>query len=119
MKSLNSYYRGVHNITDVLSFPQQKNIKKRGRSPVMITMNANTNNEWNHVLGDLVICVPRAVSQAKTAHVTLYEELLRLLVHGLLHLLGYNHEKNTYQKRKMRNKERELLIAHKIVKRLA
>ncbi len=71
------------------------------------------------ILGDLVICLPQAVFQAKKANVTLYDELLRLSIHGLLHLLGYDHDKNAYQKRKMYNKERELLRAHTTIKSLA
>jgi probable rRNA maturation factor len=117
MKYLNARYRGVDRITDVLSFPQQR--EKMRRSPGVTAVNDNTYATGNTILGDLVICIPMAVSQAKKANVNFYDELLRLFIHGLLHLLGYHHEKNTYQKRKMQNKERELLIAHKTVKSLA
>ncbi len=67
------------------------------------------------VLGDIVICIPQVIIQARDYDNTFYDELLRLLIHGLLHLLGYDHEKNTYQKRKMKKKERELLNALKTV----
>jgi probable rRNA maturation factor len=117
MKFLNARYRGVDRITDILSFPQQR--EKRRRSPGLTAVNDNADASGNTILGDLVICIPRAVSQAKKIHVSIYDELLRLFIHGLLHLLGYHHEKNTYQKRKMQNKERELLLAHKTVKSLA
>ena len=67
------------------------------------------------LLGDIVICIPRAVAQAKDYRVGFHEELRRLLVHGLLHLLGYDHEKSGYHKKRMERKERELLNALKTV----
>ena len=63
------------------------------------------------LLGDIVICVPKALLQAKEERITFHRETLRLLVHGLLHLIGYDHEINAYQRRKMENKEKELLDA--------
>jgi probable rRNA maturation factor len=97
MKALNKRYRGIPKDTDVLSFP----LKDEGlhHGPVM--------------LGDIVISVPRALQQAKEFEVPFYDELLRLLVHGLLHLIGYDHEINPYQKKKMEKKEQELLDAVK------
>jgi probable rRNA maturation factor len=67
------------------------------------------------MLGDIVISVPRALQQAEEYGVPFYDELLRLLVHGLLHLIGYDHEINAYQKKKMGEKERELFDAIKKV----
>ncbi len=64
-------------------------------------------------LGDIVICVPKALTQAEQYGITFREEARRLLVHGLLHLVGYDHESGPYQKRKMEKKERELLDAIK------
>jgi probable rRNA maturation factor len=95
MRKLNSCYRGLDRITDVLSFP----MSDRG-------LIADSG-----LLGDIVVCVPRVESQAREYGVNFYTELLRLLVHGLLHLLGYDHERGTYQKRKMEKRERELLNA--------
>lgn len=95
MKLLNTKYRGICKDTDVLSFPLRDKGLQYG--PVM--------------LGDIVISVPKALQQAKEFKVTFYEELLRLLIHGLLHLTGYDHEINAYQKKKMENKEKELFDA--------
>lgn len=94
MRNLNARYRGQDKVTDVLSFPM-------GGGPDMPC----------EVLGDIVICVPRAVSQASDYGVTAGEEIRRLLVHGLLHLLGYDHEVGPYQKKKMMTRERELIDA--------
>jgi rRNA maturation RNase YbeY len=95
MGALNARYRGTEGPTDVLSFPMYEECHSSTAS----------------LLGDIVICVPRALAQSAEYGVPFYNELLRLLVHGLLHLIGYDHEKGAYQKRKMKNKERELLNA--------
>lgn len=95
MARLNNLYRGKKGPTDVLSFPMDP-FSAAPPCPV---------------LGDIVICVPKALSQSVEYNVSLYDELLRLMVHGLLHLIGYDHEKNAYQKKKMQNKEQELINA--------
>jgi probable rRNA maturation factor len=98
MSYLNARYRGIAKPTDVLSFPM---IEADSDSPA--------------ILGDIVVCVPKVLSQAKEYGVAFYDELLRLLLHGLLHLLGYDHETGTYQRRKMEKRERELMHAVKTV----
>jgi probable rRNA maturation factor len=95
MKVLNTLYRGIPRDTDVLSFP----LMDEGFRPD------------ESALGDIVISVPRALKQAEEFEVTFYNELLRLLIHGLLHLIGYDHEISPYQKKKMEKKEKELLRA--------
>ena len=97
MKLINTLYRGIEKDTDVLSFPLMDEHLHQG--PL--------------ILGDIVISVPRALKQAEEFKVRFYDELLRLLIHGLLHLTGYDHEINAYQKRKMEKKERELFNALK------
>jgi rRNA maturation RNase YbeY len=62
-------------------------------------------------LGDLVISLPQAKRQSAAYGASFYEELSRLLVHGLLHLLDYDHERNAYQAQKMRTLESEVLKA--------
>ena len=99
MKHLNTRYRKISKDTDVLSFPLIDRDLSHG--PVM--------------LGDIVISVPRALEQSEEFGISFYDELLRLLVHGLLHLIGYDHEINAYQKNKMEKKERELFDAIKKV----
>lgn len=95
MRRLNRQYRGLDKTTDVLSFPlYEAGMLRPGDA-----------------LGDIVISIPRAAAQAAAYGVSLRNELLRLLLHGLLHLIGYDHEKNTYQKRRMQRKEKELINA--------
>ena len=60
-------------------------------------------------LGDIVINLHQAKRQASEHGLTFTEELRWLLIHGLLHLIGYDHEKGGYDEKKMRRKEKELL----------
>jgi len=94
---LNLKYRGIDKPTDVLSFPQIKHLRKF--------------ECFNHAipLGDIVINTYQAKKQAEEHNFSPYKELKWLLIHGLLHLLGYDHEKNRYQAAKMRRLEIELL----------
>ena len=98
MKTLNRQYRGIDKTTDVLSFPQEDNVSFRDLSP-----------ESEIVLGDIVVNLHKAQRQAKENGLTFHEELKRLLVHGLLHLLGYDHEKGRHAERKMKEKSKRLL----------
>ncbi len=102
MRKLNETYRGMKRTTDVLSFPQ--NGSK--------LMNLNTaiakTNPKNLILGDIVISIDTAKKQARFYGSDLEKEILRLIVHGTLHLLGYDHkEKNDAII--MRKKEKKLL----------
>lgn len=97
IRNLNRVYRGLDKVTDVLSFPQNSPFcfSKKTALPVH--------------LGDLAISLPRAKKQAVEYGVNFYDELTRLLVHGLLHLLGHDHECGGYKAVKMRKLEREIL----------
>jgi probable rRNA maturation factor len=98
MIQLNRDYRGKNKTTDVLSFEASLPIH---------------NSKAENILGDIVISVPVAESQARRSGTGFYEEICRLLIHGTLHLLGYEHEDSQYRARKMKNKEEEILSAIK------
>jgi rRNA maturation RNase YbeY len=102
MRELNLSYRGIDRTTDVLSFSQLE-----GTSMVHGAAD----------LGDIVISPAQAARQAAERGESFDQELTLLLVHGLLHLIGYDHEKSRYQDRKMKIKEKELLDALKKVGR--
>jgi probable rRNA maturation factor len=93
MRSLNRRYRGKDRTTDVLSFSLRE-----GQGAVAS----------HRLLGDIVISVPAARRQAREARHSLRAEVDRLLVHGLLHLLGYDHERGKAEERRMRARERRL-----------
>ena len=70
IRELNAHYRKKDKATDVLSFPLDD----------------------NSMLGDVVISVETAAKQAKSYRTTFRNEIERLLIHGVLHLLGHDHE---------------------------
>ncbi|NOY39439.1 MAG: rRNA maturation RNase YbeY [Nitrospirae bacterium] len=105
MKELNRTYRSLDRTTDILSFPLYNSMKDIRQG--LKTLPGGT------LLGDIVINLHRTVEQAREHGNTFYEELTFLLIHGLLHLIGYDHEVNAYQARKMRKKELELIDALK------
>jgi probable rRNA maturation factor len=108
MKRLNLLYRGMDKTTDVLSFPllSSENLKAESKK---LSFTSHLPLSTPHlVLGDIVISLPQARRQAAEYKTTFYQELARLLVHGLLHLLGYDHEKSSYHAAKMRRLEAEL-----------
>jgi probable rRNA maturation factor len=79
IRVLNRDYRGIDQPTDVLSFAQQEGEELIDSSSVL-------------VLGDIVISLERAEAQAAEYGHSLNRELAFLLVHGLLHLAGYDHD---------------------------
>ena len=63
------------------------------------------------LLGDVVISVETAHRQAKNAGLSMLDYFDQLLIHGILHLLGYNHENDRSEAHKMEQKAKELLKA--------
>ena len=92
MRRLNRRWRGRDRPTDVLAFAQAEG---PGGAP-------------DGMLGDVVISVDTARRQAAERGETLGREAERLLVHGVLHLLGYDHERSTAEARRMQRRERAL-----------
>jgi probable rRNA maturation factor len=81
IQELNRTYRGVDQPTDVLSFA----LREGDEQPLPA-------GDWPELLGDVIISLPRAKAQAAEYGHSLERELGYLLVHGILHLLGYDHE---------------------------
>jgi probable rRNA maturation factor len=80
--TLNRDYRGVDRPTDVLSFA----LREGDDVPSV------AETDGLELLGDIVISVPRAVAQAAEYHHSVEREIGFLLVHGFLHLIGYDHQ---------------------------
>jgi probable rRNA maturation factor len=102
IRVLNRDYRGKDRATDVLSFSQ---IEERGVAPPDPRTVANTRGM---PLGDVVISIDTALAQSRAYGVKPGERLRTLLIHGFLHLLGYDHERSPSEARKMFAREREL-----------
>jgi probable rRNA maturation factor len=84
IRRLNSAFRGKRRATDVLSFPWSKEAEGRARSA--------SASEFKGFLGDVVISAPTARRNARAAGHSTRIEICRLILHGVLHLLGYDHE---------------------------
>jgi len=95
IQGLNQQYRGVNSPTDVLSFAMREGEAIAGEEEEMI-------------LGDVVISLQTAERQAEEYSHTFRREVAYLTVHGVLHLLGYDHQ-DEEERRAMRRKEEEVL----------
>jgi probable rRNA maturation factor len=108
IRTLNRIYRGMDYATDVLSFPENppplKTQRTRRDRPVSSSMFSVPVGAENF-LGDIVIARGAAKRQAREAHHSELTELRVLALHGLLHLLGYDHEND---RGRMRRLERRL-----------
>ncbi|GAC1505331.1 MAG: rRNA maturation RNase YbeY [Vulcanimicrobiaceae bacterium] len=90
MRELNRLHRGKNRATDVLSFPLQPDQSSPER-----------------LLGDIVISVETAARQAAGYDATVRAEIDRLLIHGVLHLVGHDHEERV-ERARMEAEERRL-----------
>lgn len=106
--SINLSARNVDNPTDVLSFPLLDLTIQEEIDPKKFPFDVEQNGELN--IGDIIICEEIAKSQAEEYGHSEMREKCYLFLHGLLHLLGYDHifEKD---KKQMREKEEEILSA--------
>ena len=94
IKELNKNFRNKDSVTDVLSFPQNEGI--------LNGLNIN-------ILGDVVISYPQAKKQAPDSDNSTYEEILVLIIHSILHLIGYDHMKED-EEIIMREKETDIFM---------
>ena len=111
--ALNEQFLGRKGPTDVLAFPIEDEPLPGGRSPDSGGSGPGTDAEVEPLtlLGDVVICPAVAARNAADHGVTVDDELALLVVHGLLHLLGMDHETDR-DAEAMERLERELLARH-------
>lgn len=94
IKKLNRQFRGKDYATDVLSFPSHQESFEKPLKPS---------------LGDVVISLDRAAVQAKENGLTFGNEVEQLILHGLLHLCGYDHETDNGEMNRLEQKLRRKL----------
>ena len=87
---MNKNFFGKNNPTNVISFSYMDGLP-------------------GEVLGDIIISVERAEEEAQASGTYFYERLFALIVHGLTHVMGYDHEKDRRESRKMRYQEKKLM----------
>jgi len=103
MRKLNRRYRGENRVTDVLAFPESKiPLEKFKIAPCQKVPS----------LGEIVICLREVKKNAKRFGQSFKKELVTCLIHGILHLLGYNHEKDEKAAKKMEEKQNYYLTKH-------
>ena len=99
MRRLNFDYRGIDKPTDVLSFAYQEDLSDNdpNLNPVEI--------------GDCVISVETAVRYAQEQNISLATEINWLVIHGILHLVGYDHETDNGEMRRLEKRLRKELLS--------
>jgi len=93
MRELNRVYRGIDSSTDVLSFSYQ-----------------NPEQRESH-LGDVIIAVETAEKYARELSIDFHRELEHLVIHGTLHLAGYDHETDNGEMARLEKRLRRQLLA--------
>ncbi len=110
MKELNKFFRGKDSTTDVLSFPHEPDEYSKLQ---FADQNKHSKLKFaghkKRFLGDIVISVEQAKKQAEENGLTLEAEIKQLMLHGVLHLCGYDHETDNGEMN-----ERELRLRDKL-----
>jgi probable rRNA maturation factor len=101
MRSLNHRFRGQDRTTDVLSFPAQEEA----------SVDQFGLDEQREFLGDVAVSVDRARQQASEAGHSLERELSELVMHGVLHLCGYDHETDRGEMNRLELRLRRKLLS--------
>lgn len=101
LRDLNRRFRGIDAPTDVLSFANDN------RGPY-----AGFTDSFSQYLGDIVISIDRAREQAAEVQADLSDEMQLLVVHGTLHLLGYDHEKEEDKLKMWAAQQKILYVLH-------
>ena len=91
IQRLNAKYRQRNYPTDVLSFAAEKNLPME-----------------TYLLGDVIISIEKAAEQANERRHTLNKEMVTLLIHGVVHLMGYDHERSAKDARVMGRLEKKI-----------
>lgn len=103
---MNRNYRNMDRPTNVLAFPMLDPAEDKD---IPFPLPETGPDMAPPLLGDIVISMEKAQEEAQTAGITRDERLSQLLIHGILHLVGYDHERGENDARKMEEKSLELI----------
>ncbi len=112
MSDLNERFLGREGPTDVLAFPMDDELVESGRQPDQGGRGPGSPAEPSDapiLVGDVVICPKLAERQSREHLVSFEDEMALLVVHGVLHLLGFDHEEDD-EAALMEKRERELMV---------
>lgn len=101
IKKLNSEHRGKDKVTDVLSFPSFSSLRVAKPKAELIGSEL--------FLGDLAICHQRVYKQSREFSISYWDEFIHLFMHGMIHLMGYDHEVSVREETKMEGWENQAL----------
>jgi probable rRNA maturation factor len=121
MSDLHERFLGGSGATDVLAFPMDEDVAPGGRQPDQGGRGPGSPSEPGEaptVIGDVVVCPQVAERQADRGSGSLDDEVALLVVHGVLHLLNYDHAEE-HESEAMRKREGELLARFRDVEREA
>ena len=99
LKDINREHRDKDKVTDVLSFPMQENMREGDYDDFMPLIE----------LGDIIVCKSVCKEQADEFNISYFEEFVHLIVHGFLHVYGYDHELSEEEEKIMFDLE-EMLV---------
>ncbi len=109
IKETNKEFRGIDMVTDVLSFPALDLVAPADFTGIKAGDPSFFDPETGElILGDIMICVKRALEQAEEYGHSFKREIAFLITHSLLHLLGYDHEQDE-ERLVMEEKQKKLL----------
>lgn len=101
IKEFNRRYRKKNKVTDVLSFPESRKLRENFKiAPIQKIQS----------IGEIIICPAEVKKNAKRFNFSFKKELARALIHSVLHLLGYEHEKLKKEAKKMEKKQQYYLL---------
>jgi rRNA maturation RNase YbeY len=107
IQALNNEHRGKDKITDVLSFPLQESIR-----------NSEFDEFNNQIeLGDLFVCKSVCEKQAEEFKIPYMDEFIHLVVHGFLHVCGFDHELSEAEEKLMETYEKEIIETISFIKK--
>ncbi len=106
IRTLNKTTRNIDKVTDVLSYPAMEGI--RGKKLCKKQHPLEIDDEGNLLIGSIAVCIQRAKEQAEEYGHSFERELHYLIVHGVMHCLGYDHITDA-DKAQMREQEERVL----------
>jgi probable rRNA maturation factor len=117
IRDINLEHRNIDRETDVLSFPMLEYPKDKVYKDVYVNYNFDDSyfDEGRLVLGDIAVSLEKAKAQSEEYNHSFEREVIYLIIHSVLHLLGYDHMEES-EKDKMRAREEEILEKYSITR---
>jgi probable rRNA maturation factor len=118
MQRLNQLYRNKGVATDVLSFQLDKRsaTTRRYRHSRTSTKAQNTREETEDIMGEVILCLPVIRERARRTKKSVSRSVIELTIHGIMHILGFDHESD---KDALRMERLEEQVMHELTKSLA